>query len=308
MKKNTESFLILILFLVLFFELFQPVFASVIILKIALLLISIIIVLYMIHISFKEQSYKNEVKILKKKIIYINKKLQKLDDTKSEFISIASHQLRTPLTASKGYISLILEGTYGNISDEVKNILNNVYISNEHLIQLVEDLLNVSRIESGKMNYNFKEVNIYDIVSGLEDTFMLMAKKRGIEFKINKSSDEKINVFVDSFKIKEVISNLIDNAIKYTEKGFVNVTIEHNDDIVKIIVKDSGIGMSKKSQEHLFSKFSRGKESAHIYTEGVGLGLFVGKHIAQAHNGTIIASSEGFGKGSCFILQLPIIK
>lgn len=309
--KNNESiigiFLISILFLMLFIELFWSNPSIEVIVKAILLLLSITIGLQIVMGFRVEYKYQNEIKILKKKLNRVNNELQKLDNAKSEFISIASHQLRTPLTATKGYTSLVLEGTYGDISDKVRSALNKVYIANERLIQLVEDLLNISRIESGKMKYNFRNINICDVVHSLKNIFVLMAKKKNIEFKLDICT-KNINVFIDSLKIREVISNLIDNAIKYTEKGFVHVKIEENNNLVRIIIEDSGMGISKNNQSHLFTKFSRGRVSARVYMEGVGLGLFIGKNIAEAHNGSIIVKSEGIGKGSCFILELPIIK
>ncbi len=306
-KIIVESVLILLLFTVLFLELFWSDYSVDIILRAVLLLIAIALGLYVIKNFYEELEYKNEIKALRKKVERANKELQRLDNAKSEFISIASHQLRTPLTATKGYTSLILEGTYGEISDSVKNALGKVYTANERLIQLVEDLLNISRIESGKMKYNFKKINVFDIMASLDDTFKLMAQKKNIEFKM-KMPNKEIMVFVDPLKIREVISNLIDNAIKYTEKGFVHVNVECDEENIKIIIKDSGIGISKKNQEHLFTKFSRGKNSARLYMEGTGLGLFVGKNIVEAHNGRIIVKSDGIEKGSCFTLELPKVK
>ncbi len=306
-KIIVESVLILLLFTVLFLELFWSEYSVDIILRAVLLLIAIALGLYVIKNFYEELEYKNEIKALRKKVERANKELQRLDSAKSEFISIASHQLRTPLTATKGYTSLILEGTYGEISDSVKNALGKVYTANERLIQLVEDLLNISRIESGKMKYNFKRINVFDIMASLDDTFKLMAQKKNIEFKM-KMPNKEIMVFVDPLKIREVISNLIDNAIKYTEKGFVHVNVECDEENIKIIIKDSGIGISKKNQEHLFTKFSRGKDSARLYMEGTGLGLFVGKNIVEAHNGRIIVKSDGIKKGSCFTLELPKVK
>jgi len=269
----------------------------------------IIISIYVLKNLNREIHRRKIIETFAKDLEESNARLRKLDEAKSEFISITSHQLRTPLTATKGYISLILEDAYGKTPTKIKEALKKVYTSNERLMELVEDLLNVSRIESGNMKYNFKETSLNDIVNSLYDTFVLRANKKHLEFTIETTKNDVI-VYVDPLKIKEVISNLIDNAIKYTTKGYVRVTLDLNlnDNTVSVIVKDSGIGLTKKVLSKLFNKFSRGKDAINLHSEGTGLGLFVGKKITESHDGKIKAVSKGRNEGSKFTLELPIVR
>ncbi len=271
------------------------------------LLATTIVSIYVLKNLHKEINRRKVTEKLAKYLEKSNDELHRLDKQKSEFMSITSHQLRTPLTATKGYVSLILEGDYGEVPEKISQALTKVYSSNERLIELVEDLLNISRIESGRMKYNFQEIAINKIIDSLYDTFILRANEKNLNFTIN-TGEKDVIVYADPLKIKEVISNLIDNAIKYTEKGFVSVNLETKSNTVYIYVKDSGIGFSEEVAKKLFSKFSRGEKATNLHMEGTGLGLFVGKKIAEAHDGEIEAMSDGNDKGSTFILKLPIIK
>ena len=263
---------------------------------------------YMLVRSVKlEVERKEELQVLSDKLARANDQLRKLDNTKSEFISIASHQLRTPLTAIKGFVSLLMEGSYGRIEPRIRDVLHKVYQSNERLIQLVEDLLNISRIESGRMEYRWKLEQVEEIITQLEDTFILRAKEKGLDLTIRMPEKPLPKVEMDISKIREVISNLIDNALKYTERGGVTVSAKSKGkDVVQIIVADTGIGIPKETLPYLFSKFSRGKDITRLHAEGVGLGLFVGKNLIEAHHGKIIVDSPGAGQGSHFIIELPL--
>lgn len=248
---------------------------------------------------------------LDKSLAYIaleeaNEKLKSLDKLKTEFISIASHQLRTPLTAIKGYVSLLLEGSYGALSKEVEDVLNKVYGVNERLSQLVEDLLNVSRIEAGRIQFTFKKTQIIDILTELYDTFILTAKRKGLELSIELPEEGFPEIIIDGNKVKEVISNLIDNALKYTPKGKVTVRLGKTDSYARITVSDTGIGMDKDIKAHLFEKFMRSKETSQMVVGGAGLGLYVGKNFIDAQRGHLWAESEGSGQGSTFIIELPL--
>lgn len=269
---------------------------------------------------------KEELQDMTEKLAIANDQLRKLDNAKSEFISIASHQLRTPLTAIKGYASLILEGTYGEVNQGIAEPINKIYASNERLVQLVEELLNISKIESGKMEFNFEKHRIEDIVKDLSDTFVILAKDKKLYFNTELPEEHTPEVEIDTSKIREVISNLIDNSIKYTRRGGVNVKVElvknatwkvkhqfksekpviMDGDAVKITVSDTGIGIPKDDLSYLFSKFSRGRDTKRLHANGTGLGLYVGKNIIEAHHGKIWAESEGAEKGSRFIIELPL--
>lgn len=257
--------------------------------------------------TFKwEVNRKDDLQVMTDKLARANDELRKLDNAKSEFISIASHQLRTPLTAIKGYISLILEGSYGETEPKMRDALNKVYLANERLIQLVEDLLNISRIESGRLEYKFDHHRMEDLVNELYDTFVLRAKERGLAFSVKTPRKPLPPVEMDYSKMREVISNLIDNAIKYTKEGNVTVIVEKHFNTVRVTVADTGIGVPKDLVSQLFEKFSRGKDTNRLHVEGTGLGLYVGRNLVAAHHGRMWVESAGSGRGSKFIVDIPL--
>lgn len=278
--------------------------------NIVLVLITLAISLgfgYMLIKSVKmEVQRKEELQRMSDELARKNDQLRKLDNAKSEFISIASHQLRTPLTAIKGFISLLLEGSYGELQPKHQEVLNKVYLSNERLIGLVEDLLNISRIESGRMEYKFDTWSLEKICSEVVDTFVLRAKERNLYLDYKKSDRPLPEVMTDGGKLREVISNLVDNALKYTQRGGVSVRVRQEGESVQVSVTDTGIGIPKEELPYLFSKFSRGKDTNRLNTGGTGLGLYVGKSIIEALGGKVWAESEGAGKGSHFIIEIPI--
>lgn len=231
-------------------------------------------------------------------------KLKELDKAKSEFISIASHQLRTPLTAIKGYISMLLEGSYGEFPEKAKRPVESVYKSNERLIKLVNDLLNISRIESGKIEINLKKSSIEEIIESVIEELKIEAEKKKIYLKFEKEELPKIKI--DSEKIRNVILNIIDNAIRYTDKGGVTVKAYKTDDKIQIVISDTGAGMTKEELGKIFESFSRAGAGSKFYTEGAGLGLYVAKKFIELHGGKIWAVSPGIGKGSTFYIELPL--
>ena len=255
----------------------------------------------------KELQRKEELQTMADDLASANQRLKKLDQAKSEFISIASHQLRTPLTAIKGFISLILEDSYGKVDKGVRGALNKVYLSNERLIQLVEDLLSISRIESGRLEYNFRKWDMQEIVEDVVDMFRLRAREVGLDLKTKLPQKGLLpKVVIDGNKIREVISNLIDNALKYTQSGYVEISVMKRNGAVVVAIQDSGIGVRSEDLPYLFQKFSRGKDMSRLHANGTGLGLYVGRQIIEAHKGKLYVVSEGEGKGSTFYIEIPI--
>lgn len=276
------------------------------VINLIIFIILLVFIIMLVHSVENEVQRKEELQKLTKKLAKANKKLKKLDQAKSEFISIASHQLRTPLGTIKGFASMLLEGSYGEISEKVKKVLEKIFISNERLISLVNDLLDLSRIEAGKMQYDFDYRQIEDIVEEIKETLSFKAEEKGLYLKVNFPPRPLPKIKIDGAKIKEVISNLIENAIKYTKKGGVEVNFKQKDNLIRIIVSDTGIGISRDEMPLLFSKFSRGKNVGRIDANGTGLGLFVGRKIIEAHGGRIWAESKGENRGSKFTMELLI--
>jgi len=257
--------------------------------------------------SFKRsEERKEELQIMADRLAVSNDRLRELDRTKTEFISIASHQLRTPLTSIKGYCALMLEGLYGDVSQQMEEIINRIIFSNDRLVNLVENLLNISRMEAGRMEYVFEEHRLEDILSELKESFAFAARSKEVTLTLNFPQDPLPPLKMDKQKIQEVFSNLMDNAIKYTNKGDVTVTLDQNpvNHRTRVTVKDSGIGIPASEIPYLFAKFSRGKDINRLHASGTGLGLYVAKNIVEAHKGTIRIESEGEGKGTSFIVEL----
>jgi len=234
-----------------------------------------------------------------------NAELKKLDRAKSEFISIASHQLRTPLTVIKGYASMMLDGSFGEMSKPIHDNMEKVFDSNERLIGLVEDLLNVSRIESGRLKFDYEKAQLNEIVASVVEELAPNVKAKELYIKYENPVDLPA-MMLDKRKIRQVIINIIDNSVKYTKEGGINITLEKKDKLLRFCITDTGMGISASDLPNLFKKFSRGEDTSIVHTEGTGLGLYVGKQMVEAHGGKIWAESEGVGKGAKFCFELPI--
>ncbi len=242
-----------------------------------------------------------------------NNQLKELDRLKSEFLSLASHQIRNPLTAIKGYASLVLDGTYGEVSQSVREAVDRMYQSTQSLVTIVSDFLDVSRIEQGTMKYDFTSFDIKKLAIQVVAEFKPSILKAGLEISV-KASNEDYFVNADQGKIKQVIGNFIDNSIKYTPKGSIQVSLARHtlsDGIsgrVRVIVSDTGIGMDKEVIPHLFARFTRDKDAFRTNVSGTGLGLYITKQMIEAHHGKIWAESDGKGKGSRFIFEIDTIR
>jgi signal transduction histidine kinase len=230
-----------------------------------------------------------------------------IERMKTEFVSIAAHQLRTPMSAIKWTLRMILDGDLGPITGEQKDFLEKTYISNERMISLINDLLNVTRIEEGRHLYNLILVNLEDLTSNIVSSYTEIAKRKSLVLEYAKPEQKLPQVKVDVEKIRLVISNLIENAIKYTPvKGKITIIVSVEDGRVQVAVKDNGVGIVKEQQERIFTKFFRGTNVMRMETEGTGLGLFIAKNIVETHGGKIWFESEE-GKGTTFIFNLPAI-
>lgn len=263
--------------------------------------------LYLETRSFGEKM-EEEVKKATSDLRRANERLKKLDAAKSEFISIASHQLRTPLTVIKGYISMMAEGSFGKISPKIKDSLEKVYESNERLISLVENLLNISRIESGRLKFSYKTIQLEDMIESVCEELYSKANEKSLKLEFKRLKNNLPTVTIDTEKVRQVVMNLIDNSIKYTPKGKVTVTLKKQDDQLLFCVADKGLGISAEDIPTLFKKFARGSGAKLEHTEGTGLGLFVARQMIEAHKGKVWAESPGEGKGSKFCFLLPYDK
>jgi len=228
-----------------------------------------------------------------------------IERMKTEFVSLSAHQLRTPLAAIKWTLKLFLEGDLGQITKEQREFLEKTYKSNERMISLINDLLNVTRIEEGKYIYQSLFYDMSEIVQSVIDLFKEEIKIKNIKIEL-KTPGELPKILMDQEKIKLVIENFLDNAIKYTfPRGKVTVYIIRGTNEIEVRVQDTGVGIPKDQQSRVFTRFFRGSNVLRMDTEGSGLGLFLAKNIIEAHGGKIGFDSES-GKGSTFYFTLPL--
>lgn len=234
------------------------------------------------------------------------KKAKELDRMKTEFISIAAHQLRTPLSAVKWTLRMLIDGDLGLLNSEQQTFLMQGYQSNERMIHLINDLLNVARIDEGRFNYEFTLVNLEDLIDGVISETSHLIKKKKLHFTYEKPENRIPKIKVDVQKIRLAVQNLIDNAIKYTPSGGrVTIFLKNDNMKVEFKVRDSGIGIPESNVKRLFTKFYRSENAIRTQTEGSGLGLFIVKNIIEKHGGKVEVESEE-GKGSTFSFYLPV--
>jgi signal transduction histidine kinase len=234
------------------------------------------------------------------------KKLQRIDKMKTEFISIVSHQLRTPLSVIKGHLSMVNEGVYDKEPEKKAKILNDVYEANERLIGLVNDVLNASRIQSGRVEISKEKADITEVIKDVVERFSSSAKEKKLELFFQEPEEKIPEINIDTTKIENVLINFIDNAIKYTNEGSIKLSVEKEKDSLLIKIEDSGDGMNQEELEKLFETFSRGGAGKKYWIQGAGLGLYIARQFTELHKGKVWAESEGKGKGSSFYIKLPI--
>jgi len=241
------------------------------------------------------------------KIFYNITRERMLDKLKSDFISIAAHQLRTPLSAIKWAIKMVLDGDAGKLNKDQANILYKGYYSNERIINLINDMLDVSRIEEGRLDYSFTYEDFNDILSMALINYdkKISTKKLNV---VVKKPDQMPKIYIDKDKMGMAFKNILENAVEYTpDKGTINIDIEIGLEFITISVKDNGVGIPRVDLEKVFSKFFRASNVIRMQTDGSGLGLFIVKNIIKKHNGDIVLNSEE-GKGTELTITLPIKK
>lgn len=311
-KVITAQIFALFLVLVSLAEVFYSSSTMELIIRLAVFLVTVVFALLLIQSVLREVRRREETEKLSKELKKAsaelkkaNKKLKRLDQAKSEFLSIASHQLRTPLTVIKGYVSMMLEGNFGKVPKILRLNLDKVFISTERLISLVESLLNISRIESGRMEFDMRSVDLTESVSLLVEGFEKLAKEK--KLKLEFLPDKNIpKVMADPQKVKEIISNIIDNSIKYTQKGSIIISLHQESQSIIFSCQDTGIGILSEDLPRLFEKFVRGKGMMQVYTEGTGLGMYFARMVVENMGGRIWAESPGKNKGSKFSFSLSL--
>lgn len=228
-----------------------------------------------------------------------NQKLVSLNDTKDDFISMASHQLRTPLTAVKGNISMVMDGDFGKLPKELQEPLGQAFASSERMVGLIADLLNVSRLRTGKFAIQPVASNLDAVVQSELKQLKESARAHRITLTYDQPKDFP-TLMLDEIKIRQVIMNFVDNAIYYTPAGgHIKVSLKHTPKEISFTVEDDGIGVPKDLQHHLFTKFYRASNAQKMRPDGTGIGLFMAKKVIIASGGSVIFKSTE-GKGSTF--------
>lgn len=232
---------------------------------------------------------------------------------KAEFVSTASHEMRTPVASIEGYLGLALNPQTATIDDKARSYLTKAHESAQHLGRLFQDLLDISKAEDGRLKSAPVVIDMVHFVHELSESFRMSAEQKGLQLNFAPSSDgggfgahltPAFYAFADADHVREVVSNLIENAIKYTKEGEVTIDIKGDESHVRVLVKDSGIGIPAEDIPHLFQKFYRVDNSDTREIGGTGLGLYLSRRLVEAMNGRLSVESD-YGHGSTFIVELP---
>jgi len=283
-----------------------------------LLIVTVVVGIFLIRSVAREVAQREKIEKLavdlersNTELEVANERLKELDRQKTEFVSIASHQLRSPLTAIKGYSSMLLEGSFGKLASKPREAVQVVFESSQKLVGVIEDFLNITRIELGKMKYEMSIIDMGKMVESVVNELKPNVMRRGLTMTFT-GDEGPYNILADSGKLNQVFLNVIDNAIKYTPKGSIAVKIERREEGGKNIIRfsstDTGVGMDQTTIPKLFEKFVRASGAGQINISGTGLGLYVAKQIVEAHGGKIWAESDGKGHGSTFIMEMAETK
>lgn len=267
--------------------------------------ISVVIGLFLIRSVIREVEQREEIERLAKDLKKANERLRELDKLKSQFLSIASHDLRAPLTAIRNFMSLLLDGTYGKLPPAASEGTQQVFDRATEMAEMVDNYLNVSRIEQGRMKYDMADFDFANTLSEVVTQFKPVAEEKGLKLSCS-IPDTQYLIRGDEAKLREVIENLVSNSINYTPEGTISVTLEKIDNRVRLVIEDTGIGMTEETKRNLFKLFNPGEDSRTYNPKSTGVGLYITKAHVEAHKGTVKAESEGKGKGSRFVVELPL--
>ncbi|HKP74661.1 MAG TPA: HAMP domain-containing sensor histidine kinase [Longimicrobiaceae bacterium] len=247
----------------------------------------------------------DEIGELSRSFATMTAQLAELDRLKAEFVSVASHEIKTPLSVIRGYVSLLSDGIYGEISDQQKKTLESVSDQVDRLTRLVHRLLDISRFEAGGGRLELRRINVRDFLDELTGGFHVLAFQNGIDFAVNVAGDAPVNIEGDADRLNEVLGNILSNAFKFTERGGrISLDARRNGAGLEVEVRDSGVGIPPDKLPKIFEKFYQVDNSAQPRSAGSGLGLAIAREIVEAHGGTITAESE-VGKGTTFCVTLP---
>ncbi len=246
---------------------------------------------------------KQSLEELNKELREAKEKFEKLNHFKTHLLTLTSHQMKTPLGIIRGYATLLREGSYGTLTAEAKDALAKIELSAQDLVNLIDNVIDIRKVEEGRLAYQMTHFDFVKLARQTSEELghMAMAKELNLSFE---APQNEIMIYGDEEKLHHAIQNLIDNSIKYTNKGFVKIKVEEKDNNVILSVADSGIGIPPGISPLLFEEFIR-DERVKQEIRGTGIGLSIAKTFVEAHNGKIWAESEGEGKGSTFSISIP---
>ncbi len=260
----------------------------------------------LIQSVIREVKQREELRTLTDDLQKANGKLTELDQLKSQFLSFASHQLRSPLTAIKWQAQLLLDGSVGTLPNKALETARGIEESSDRMIELVNEFLNLRKLEEGKMEYTLEPTDIAELASSVVTALKQLAVHKGLNLTYVNTATKTL-CSVDRQKMMQVVQNLVDNAVKYTDHGEVRVAVEDaSTGRLRILVSDTGHGIDPALIDKLFEQFVRDKKDA-MQIEGTGLGLYIAKQMVDAHHGAIRVTSPGKGKGSTFVVELPTL-
>jgi signal transduction histidine kinase len=234
----------------------------------------------------------------------VNDALREADQLKSEFLALTSHELRTPLTGILGFTRLVMDGLYDD-ADEMRSMLQDSYTSGQHLLGLLNDILDLAKIESGKMEVHPEPFSLAILLEEVKPIAEAYPRRPDVEL-FWPDIENIPEVVVDPNRLKQVLLNLLSNALKFTKEGSVAVQVERHPGIITLLVVDTGIGVSHEAQARLFQKFAQAEGGHSREFGGTGLGLVISKHMMEMMGGTISLSSDGLGKGSILRITMAI--
>lgn len=233
-----------------------------------------------------------------------NMDLKKLDQLKNDFVSIVSHELRTPLSITKEGISLVLDGVTGSINPKQNKILTTSKSNIDRLARIINSLLDISKIESGRVELKKKNVDFVVLIKNVVSSFESTAKAKGLELRANLPKEQGLSLYADEDRLIQIFTNLIGNSLKFTEKGHIDISLEQRENEVEFMVSDTGIGITVEDLPKVFTKFLQFGRISGAGEKGTGLGLSIAKGLVELHRGKIWVESE-IGKGTKFIFTLP---
>jgi len=261
-----------------------------------------------LELDHRVEERTRELREANRKLAEANEHLQELDRLKSRFVSMVSHELRTPIGAIQGFTEMLQAEIFGPISDKQENALKRISVNTQQLLHIVSDLLDQARIEAGQLSLDFLPFNPVDLIDDMRSTMVVLAESKGLVLTADVSPDVPDKLYGDPKRLHQILVNLVNNAIKFTEEGGVHVRVYQSDGSSSahwsIEVSDTGPGIPDKAQKYIFEPFRRVDDSNTREHLGVGLGLSIVQQLVDLMNGEIVLESE-VGQGSTFTVTLP---